>query len=77
MQVHMTGETTTRLFLDQLVSSWAIDGSAVIGWFFILGLLYSVQDYETMITMPAGQPVTQVILDTVGNKRDCLVSDVS
>jgi hypothetical protein len=46
----------------------AIDVSAVLGLFFILGLLFSIQYYETMVTSPMGQPVTQIILDTVSKK---------
>jgi hypothetical protein len=46
----------------------AIDISAVLGWFFTLGLLFSIQDYETTVTSPMGQPVTQVILDTAGKR---------
>jgi hypothetical protein len=40
--------------------------SAVLGWFLILGLLFSIQDYDT--TVESGQPVVQIFLDTVGDK---------
>lgn len=43
----------------------AIDVSAVLGWFLILGLFFSIQDHEMMVTSPTGQPVTQIM---VGNK---------
>ena len=46
----------------------AFDVSAVPGRFFILGLLFSIQDFETMFTSPMGQSVTQIILDMVGKK---------
>jgi hypothetical protein len=42
--------------------------SAVLGWFLLLGLLFSMQDYEATITSSTGQPVTQIFLDTVGEK---------
>jgi hypothetical protein len=75
----MTEYTTTRLYLDQLISSWLFNVSAVLGWFFILGLLFSIHDYETMFTSPMGQPVTQIIFDMIGKKGVIVLmeSDVS
>ncbi|KAN0115702.1 hypothetical protein V8E52_006648 [Russula decolorans] len=46
----------------------AFNVSAVPGRFFILGLLFSIHDYETMFTSPMGQPVTQIIFDMIGKK---------
>jgi hypothetical protein len=46
----------------------AIGVSAILGWFLILSLLYSIQDYGTTVASPTGQPVTQIFLDTVGKK---------
>ena len=46
----------------------AIGVSAILGWFLILGLLFSIQDYNTTVASPTGQPVTQIFLDTVGEK---------
>jgi hypothetical protein len=44
-----------------------------------LGLLFSILDYQTMVTSSTGQPVTQIILDMVGKKGviALIVSDVS
>jgi hypothetical protein len=42
--------------------------SAVLGWFLILGLLFSMQDYDATVGSTTGQPVTQIFLDTVGEK---------
>ncbi|KAH9019519.1 amino acid permease-domain-containing protein [Lactarius pseudohatsudake] len=36
------------------------------GWFLILGLLFSIQDYASTVASSTGQPVTQIFLDTVG-----------
>ncbi|KAI0268565.1 APC amino acid permease [Russula aff. rugulosa BPL654] len=44
----------------------AIGVSAILGWFLILSLLFSIQDYGTTVASPTGQPVTQIFLDTVG-----------
>jgi hypothetical protein len=57
----------------------AIHVSVVLSWFFILGLPFSIQDYETMVTSLMGQQVTQIILHTVSKKGviALTVSDVS
>ncbi len=44
----------------------AIGVSAILGWFLILGLLFSIQDLDRTLTSETGQPVTQIFLDTVG-----------
>jgi len=44
----------------------SIGVSAVIGWFLILGLLFSIQDYDGTIRSSTGQPIAQIFLDTVG-----------
>ena len=46
----------------------AISVSAIIGWFLILALLFSIQDYASTVASATGQPVTQILLDTVGEK---------
>jgi hypothetical protein len=46
----------------------AIGVSAVLEWFFILGLLFSIQDLEATIGSATGQPVAQIFLDTAGEK---------
>ncbi len=43
----------------------AIGVSAILGWFLMLGLLFSIQDYDTAVASPKGQPVTQILLDSV------------
>lgn len=40
--------------------------SAILGWYLLLGLLFSIQDLEGTISSSTGQPVTQIFLDTVG-----------
>lgn len=42
----------------------AIAGSAVIGFFLIFSLLFSIQDYETVRKAP--QPVLQILVDACG-----------
>jgi hypothetical protein len=44
----------------------AIGVSGILGWFFIVGLLFSIQDLDGVVNSKTGQPVTQIFLDTVG-----------
>lgn len=46
----------------------AIGVSAVLGWFLLLSLLFSIQDYEGTIASATGEPSAQIFLDTVGEK---------
>lgn len=38
----------------------------MLGWFLILGLLFSIQDLDATLSSKTKQPVTQIFLDTVG-----------
>lgn len=62
----MTEETHNAAMSGSIGIVMAIGVSAVLGWFLILGLLFSIQDLETTLASPTGQPVTQIFLDTVG-----------
>ena len=64
----MTEETHNAAMSGSIGIITAIGVSAVLGWFLILGLLFSIQDLDTTIHSPTGQPVTQIFLDTVGPK---------
>ncbi|KAG6327888.1 hypothetical protein ID866_11201 [Astraeus odoratus] len=65
---HMTEETHNAAMAGPIGIVTAIGCSAVLGWFLILGLLFSIQDLETTVASPTGQPVAQIFLDTVGEK---------
>ena len=62
----MTEETHNAAMAGPIGIITAIGVSAILGWFLILSLLFSIQDYETTVASPTGQPVTQIFLDTVG-----------
>lgn len=64
----MTEETHNAAMSGPIGIITAIGVSAILGWFLILSLLYSIQDYGTTVASPTGQPVTQIFLDTVGKK---------
>jgi len=63
---HMTEETHNAAMAGSIGIVMSIGVSAILGWFLLLGLLFSIQDYDNTIASPTGQPVTQIFLDTVG-----------
>jgi K+ transporter len=64
----MTEETHNAAVSGPIGIITAIGASAILGWFLILSLLFSIQDYGTTVASPTGQPVMQIFLDTVGKK---------
>lgn len=65
---HMTEETHNAAMSGSIGIIMAIGVSALLGWFLLLGLLFSIQDLPTTLDSPTGQPVAQIFLDTVGEK---------
>ncbi|KIJ51165.1 hypothetical protein M422DRAFT_74174 [Sphaerobolus stellatus SS14] len=65
---HMTEETHNAATSGSWGIVMSIGVSAILGWFLIVGLLFSIQDYDTTIASKSGQPVTQILLDTVGER---------
>ena len=45
----------------------SIGVSALLGWFLLLGLLFSIQDFDGVLSAETGQPVAQIFIDAVGN----------
>lgn len=41
--------------------------SSIMGWFFIIGFLFCIQDLDTTISTATNFPVMQIIVDCVGN----------
>ncbi|KAI6127158.1 amino acid/polyamine transporter I [Pisolithus sp. B1] len=64
----MTEETHNAAMAGSIGIIMALGVSAILGWFLILGLLFSIQNLETTISSPTGEPVAQIFLDTVGEK---------
>ncbi|KIP02622.1 hypothetical protein PHLGIDRAFT_286070 [Phlebiopsis gigantea 11061_1 CR5-6] len=65
---HMTEETHNAAMAGPIGIIMAIGVSAVLGWFLLLGLLFSIQDLAGTVGSPTGEPVAQIFLDTVGEK---------
>lgn len=64
----MTEETKNAAMSGSIGIVMAIGVSFLLGWFLILGLLFSIQDLPMTLASPTGQPVTQIFIDTVGDK---------
>jgi amino acid transporter len=64
----MSEETHKAAMAGSIGIIMSIGVSAVLGWFLILGLLFSIQDLDGTINSATGEPVTQIFLDTVGEK---------
>jgi len=62
----MTEETRNASMSGSIGIVMSIGISAFLGWFLIVGLLFSIQDLEQALN--SHQPVTQILLDTVGDK---------
>jgi len=65
---HMTEETHNAAMSGSIGIVTSIGASALLGWFLILGLLFSIQDFQGTLNTPTGEPVLQIFLDTVGSK---------
>ena len=62
----MTEETHNAAMAGPIGIVMAIGVSAVLGWFLILCLLFSIQDLASTVDSEVGTPVAQIFLDTVG-----------
>jgi hypothetical protein len=69
----MTEETHNVAMSGPIGIITTIGVSAILDWFLILSLLFSIQDYGATVASPTGQPVTQIFLDMVGKR--CAVVD--
>jgi len=74
--MQMTEETRNAAMSGPIGIVMAIGVSAVLGWFLILGLLFSIQDLATTLDSPTGQPVAQIFLDTMGRKGASVLTGI-
>jgi amino acid transporter len=63
---HLSEETQKASWSAPLGVLMSIGVSAVFGWFLILCLLFSIQDFDTTVTSHVGQPVLQILVDVYG-----------
>jgi len=65
---HMAEETRHAAMTGPIAMILSIGVSAILGWVLMLGLLFSIQDYDKTVSSPTSQPLTQIFLDTVGER---------
>ncbi|KAK5051982.1 hypothetical protein LTR84_002786 [Exophiala bonariae] len=63
---HLSEETQNASWSAPLGVLMSIGCSAVFGWFLILCLLFSIQDFESTVAPEYGNPVLQILVDVFG-----------
>ena len=63
---HLSEETNNAGWAAPLGVIMSIGVSALFGFFVILSLLFSIQDFDRTVSGPVGQPVAQILIDVFG-----------
>lgn len=63
---HLSEETRHAAQMAPLGVIMSVGVSAVFGFFYLLCLLFSIQDFEATVNSEVGQPVLQILLDIFG-----------
>jgi amino acid transporter len=63
---HLSEETTNAARSAPIGVITSIGVSFIFGWFFMLCLLFSIQDFQATIGSAYGQPVLQIFIDAFG-----------
>lgn len=64
---HLSEETHNASWSAPIGVLMSIGMSAVFGFFLIIALLFSIQDFKNTIQSDVGQPVVQILVDIFGN----------
>ena len=65
---HLSEETNNASWNAPLGVLMSVGVSAVFGFFFLIALLFSIQNFDTTVDSDVGQPVTQILIDVFGDK---------
>lgn len=65
---HLSEETRNASWSAPLGVLTSIGVSSLFGFFLILSLLFSIQDFQGTVSSKIGQPVVQILIDIFGNK---------
>ena len=65
---HLSEETNNASWNAPLGVLMSVGVSAVFGFFLIIALLFSIQDFAGTVGSTVGQPVTQILIDIFGDK---------
>jgi amino acid transporter len=63
---HMSEETQNAAWSAPIGVMMSVGCSGVFGFFLIVSLLFSIQDFDTTVASKYGQPVLQILLDIFG-----------
>ncbi len=63
---HLSEETKNASWSAPLGVLMSIGVSAIFGFFLLVSLLFSIQDFERTVASDIGQPVTQILIDIFG-----------
>lgn len=63
---HLSEETRNASWSAPIGVLTSISCSAVFGFFLLLCLLFSVQDFDSTVKSDVGQPVLQILIDIFG-----------
>ncbi|CDZ98304.1 apc amino acid permease [Phaffia rhodozyma] len=63
---HMSEETLNSARNAPLGVIMSVGISAIFGFFFIVSMLFSIQDFDNTVASPIGQPVFQIFVDVFG-----------
>ncbi|KAL8973089.1 MAG: hypothetical protein Q9197_002494 [Variospora fuerteventurae] len=63
---HLSEETRNAQWSAPLGVIMSVGCSSIFGFFVILSLLFSIQDFESTVNSDIGQPVTQILIDIFG-----------
>ena len=64
---HVSEETRNASWNAPLGVLMSIGASSLFGFFLILSLLFSIQDFPNTVSSKIGQPVVQILIDIFGN----------
>lgn len=64
---HLSEETQNAAWSAPLGVLISIGVSAIFGFFLLIALLFSIQDFATTVDSEVGQPVVQILIDIFGN----------
>ena len=65
---HLSEETNNAAWNAPLGVLMSVGVSAIFGFFLLISLLFSIQNFDTTVDSSVGQPVTQILVDIFGNK---------
>lgn len=65
---HLSEETQNASWNAPIGVLMSVGISSIFGFFLILALLFSIQDFERTVNSEVGQPVLQILIDIFGDK---------